>query len=82
MTLRQNLIDNYVQLKNIQIREGHSFSSNTDSEIVAHLIEKHMNGYVEATVKKASLFFAYYIATALNWDIDQPRNLAKTVTVE
>ena len=30
----------------------------------------------------AGLFFAYYIAKEKGYDIDKPRNLAKSVTVE
>jgi glucosamine--fructose-6-phosphate aminotransferase (isomerizing) len=34
-------IDNYLTLKESLIAEGHCFASDTDSEVIAHLIEKH-----------------------------------------
>lgn len=35
------IIENYAELKNDLISEGHQFASDTDTEVIAHLIEKH-----------------------------------------
>jgi glucosamine--fructose-6-phosphate aminotransferase (isomerizing) len=35
-------IDNYRQLRDSLIRTGHTFESETDTEVIAHLIETHM----------------------------------------
>jgi glucosamine--fructose-6-phosphate aminotransferase (isomerizing) len=39
--VHNGIIENYLELKNQLIQEGHHFSSETDSEIVAHLIDKY-----------------------------------------
>ncbi len=39
--VHNGIIENYLELKNQLIEEGHHFSSETDSEIVAHLVDKY-----------------------------------------
>ena len=39
--VHNGIIENFSALKNILEKEGHAFSSETDSEIIAHLIEKY-----------------------------------------
>src|ERR671939_975313 len=34
------IVENYRELKDALIREGHTFTSETDAEVVAHLIER------------------------------------------
>lgn len=41
--VHNGIIENYLQLKNELIKEGHKFISQTDSEVIAHLIEKFYN---------------------------------------
>ena len=48
------IIENYLQLRQQLIAEGHVFTSETDSEVVPHLIEKFMNGSLEEAVSKAA----------------------------
>jgi len=47
------IIENYSSLKKLLKGEGHKFLSLTDSEIIAHLIEKFYEGNLEEAVKKA-----------------------------
>ncbi|MBI5206556.1 MAG: glutamine--fructose-6-phosphate transaminase (isomerizing) [Candidatus Firestonebacteria bacterium] len=42
--VHNGIIENYIQLKNQLIKEGHKFKSETDTEIIAHLIEKYYTG--------------------------------------
>src|SRR5438132_5709009 len=35
------IVENYVELRSNLEREGHRFASETDAEVVAHLIERH-----------------------------------------
>jgi len=55
--VHNGIIENYSKLKNELIKEGHKFVSQTDTEVIAHLIEKFYrnNSPLEEAVRKALL---------------------------
>jgi glucosamine--fructose-6-phosphate aminotransferase (isomerizing) len=44
VVVHNGIIENYLELKKQLQREGHKFVTETDTEIVAHLVEKNMHG--------------------------------------
>ncbi len=51
--VHNGIIDNYAPLKQRLIGEGHAFLSETDTEVVAHLVEKYYNGSLHEAVARA-----------------------------
>jgi len=51
--VHNGIIENFATLKDRLIAEGHSFRSETDSEVIAHLVEKYYTGDLEEAVKNA-----------------------------
>jgi glucosamine--fructose-6-phosphate aminotransferase (isomerizing) len=46
VVVHNGIIENYLEIKEQLQREGHKFVTETDTEIVAHLVEKHSQGGV------------------------------------
>jgi glucosamine--fructose-6-phosphate aminotransferase (isomerizing) len=43
VVVHNGIIENYLELKKELLRKGHKFSSDTDSEVIAHLVEEELN---------------------------------------
>jgi len=50
--VHNGIIENYVQLKHDLVENGFIFRSDTDSEVITHLIEQNLNGNLENAVEK------------------------------
>jgi glucosamine--fructose-6-phosphate aminotransferase (isomerizing) len=86
------LLDNWLydktlsSLSEVNARGGHVFAitngkKEIDAEAVLH-IDTKLDLLAPLVLNVAQQLFAYYIAVARGNDVDQPRNLAKSVTVE
>ncbi len=51
--VHNGIIENYARLKRHLQEKGHNFRSQTDTEVLSHLIEEHYAGNLEAAVQKA-----------------------------
>ena len=53
VVVHNGIIENYHSLRNELTQKGHSFASETDTEVLAHLIEEYLDGDLRAAVTKA-----------------------------
>lgn len=53
--VHNGIIENYLELKEELIRKGYKFASQTDSEVIAHLVHSYYNGDLLQAVEKAVL---------------------------
>ena len=52
VVVHNGIIENYLELKQQLIQKGHKFLTETDTEVIAHLIEENFNGSLEGSVQK------------------------------
>ncbi|MFC2161402.1 glutamine--fructose-6-phosphate transaminase (isomerizing) [Acidobacteriota bacterium] len=53
VVVHNGIIENYLEIKNTLKAEGHKFVTETDTEVIAHLIEKYYDNSLEDSVQKA-----------------------------
>jgi glucosamine--fructose-6-phosphate aminotransferase (isomerizing) len=60
------IVENFRELRDSLLADGHTFSSETDAEVVAHLVERHYQGdlveAVRATYAELEGHFAFVVA--------------------
>ncbi|MGA7556895.1 MAG: glutamine--fructose-6-phosphate transaminase (isomerizing), partial [Candidatus Acidiferrales bacterium] len=68
VVVHNGIIENYLELKHQLITEGHKFVTETDTEIIAHLIEKYSKGksLEEAVLKTVTVMSGAYALVALS----------------
>ncbi|HEY3453991.1 MAG TPA: glutamine--fructose-6-phosphate transaminase (isomerizing) [Bryobacteraceae bacterium] len=53
VVVHNGIVENYLALRKQLTAEGHQFITETDTEVIAHLVEKHLNGSLENAVRAA-----------------------------
>ena len=52
VVVHNGIIENYLELKKELVEKGHKFKSETDTEVIAHTVEKNFSGDLLEAVKK------------------------------
>ncbi len=83
VVVHNGIIENYLQLKKQLLEEGHKFSTETDTEIIAHMIERYMkkpasgNGHgmslEEAVRKSVKQMTGVFAIAAIS--VDEPNKI-------
>ena len=73
VVVHNGIVENYIELKQQLVAEGHSFLTETDTEVIAHLVEKRFRGNLEEAVRAAAseLSGLYAIAVISRLDPDK-----------
>jgi glutamine---fructose-6-phosphate transaminase (isomerizing) len=53
VVVHNGIVENYLALRKQLTAGGHTFVTETDTEVIAHLVEKHLNGNLETAVRAA-----------------------------
>lgn len=74
VVVHNGIIENYLELRQMLVREGHHIVTETDTEMIAHIVEKYYNGDLENAVFHACADMRGVYACAI-LSVDEPNKI-------